>query len=341
MDVKAELYQKRAAKLLLAVSRGEDPYKMEEYELNRQCIPERLYKYHAVDDYTVDAMRNDYLYIAPASLMDDQFELALNVAEGIRDTEALHRFDDEYFAYYWDVVEHLSPVFGKEVRAMREALKDDFTVETADEYCRGILDRDPNFRSVYERFERLRNGNSYREDQEQFFRDLLSIREDYGLHSLTEDGKNQVMWCMYGADYKGIMIEYDMSAAPDEAVQGLVKVRYSGKREADPMKLYVDMMVSIVSGQHDMEYYLLARLEWMLKILATKNTEWGFQKEWRVISGPATKIKAPPVSAVYLGKRISDADRQRIYELSREKGFGLFTQEDDFNTMALRYSRIE
>ena len=31
MDVNAELYQKRAAKLLLAVSRGEDPYKMEEY----------------------------------------------------------------------------------------------------------------------------------------------------------------------------------------------------------------------------------------------------------------------------------------------------------------------
>lgn len=337
MSVSAGSYHKRAAKLLLSEVTGEDPYRMEEFKQNRECVPVYLYKYHGVDDYTLDALVNGYVYIASASLMDDQFELALNAADGIRDITELHLFDDRYIGYLWDTLAKQSPSFAKVIRSMREELSAGASVSDSVAYMRERIGEDPDLYEVRERLSELSGTAAYERYMKLFLEGILKVKEMFGIHSLTEDKYNQVMWCMYGSDYKGILIEYDMSTADDSFIKNLVKVHYSDFRDADPMKLFADMLVSVLLKTEGNEYYELKLLEWVLKVLATKNDEWSFQKEWRVISNPSEKIPSPKVSAIYLGKRISDEDREKVLSVAEARGIRILEQRDDFEKMTVCY----
>ena len=276
-----EVYQKRAARLFHAESMGVDPDSMNEFSLNRKCVPAYLYKYHAVDDYTVDALINSYVYIAPAHLMDDQFELALNMIEGIRDIEGLHRFDDKYIQYLCDTLENRSPEFRRDIGKMRKDLKGDLSVWNTDVYLKTIVAQDPEFKEISDWIESLSRGEEFKQYTGKFFDELQQVKSKFGFYSMTEDKYNQVMWSMYGSDYRGILIEYDMSTAEDSFLKNLIKVRYPDSRDADPLKLFVDMLVSTLTDRMDQGNYQLQLLEWILKVIATKNTEWSFQKEWR------------------------------------------------------------
>ena len=46
--------------------------------LDASFFPKTLYKYMSFKDYTVEMIRDNYLYLSPAKLMDDQFDCSLN-----------------------------------------------------------------------------------------------------------------------------------------------------------------------------------------------------------------------------------------------------------------------
>jgi hypothetical protein len=223
---------------------------------------------------------------------------------------------------------------------MREALGGDLSVSRTDSYIKDLVAADPEFSAVREKLTAVSTREGYEQYVERFLDQLLRIKEEFGLYSMTEDKYNQVMWTMYGSDYRGILIEYDMSTAQDSFIKDLVAVRYSDSRDADPLKLFVDMVVSFLAESKGQSCYRLQLLEWMIKVLATKNSEWSFQKEWREISRPAEKVPSPRVSAIYLGKRISDEDRERVTAVAEEKGIALYEQKDNFEQMTIRYEKL-
>ena len=303
-----DLYHRHAARILSLQERGIDVSTLADYLDNLQNIPDRLYKYRSANEYNFDSIANDYLYIPSADLMDDQFELAMSTVGRINfdDREEIEK---TYLPYYLDHLKKDDLKQAEKYAAQADRFRSALSLKSRDQYVVELLDL------------------------------LGKIRSRLGIFSLSEEGDSQVMWQMYGDNYKGFMIAYDMTSLPDRYAKKIVKVKYAEERKADPLKLYVDMLVGKAKGM-GLEQ-LPGLFEWILGVLATKNTEWAFQKEWRIIGKNAEKIKSPKIDAVYMGKNIKEENRTRLKQLSREKGFRLYDQYDDYERMAIRYKEAE
>ena len=48
-----------------------------EHKTHLDLVPTTLYKYRPINDYTLDSIANNYLYLAPLNKMDDPFEGAV------------------------------------------------------------------------------------------------------------------------------------------------------------------------------------------------------------------------------------------------------------------------
>lgn len=49
-----------------------------------------------------------------------------------------------------------------------------------------------------------------------------------------------------------------------------------------------------------------------IRLFLTKDEEWSYQSEWRLLGDARQRLHAPPVSAVFLGKNIIEQDKQQI-----------------------------
>ena len=87
-------------------------------------------------------------------------------------------------------------------------------------------------------------------------------------------------------------------------------------------------------------WQLMKFFEDYFKILSTKNAEWSFQKEWRIIGKPCTKLTIPKIKKIYLGKNIKSENKDFILSLANELDFEVYMQEDDYENLTFRYVKI-
>ena len=60
-----------------------------------------------------------------------------------------------------------------------------------------------------------------------------------------------------------------------------------------------------------------------IRLFLTKNTIWQYQKEWRIIGNANEKIKAPKISAVHIGKKISKENRIKMEQFCIPRNIAL------------------
>ena len=65
-------------------------------KLDTSYFPKILYKYMSFKDYTVEKIKDNYLYLSPIELMDDQFDCALNFDVDYY----LNHSEDEIMAFF-------------------------------------------------------------------------------------------------------------------------------------------------------------------------------------------------------------------------------------------------
>jgi Protein of unknown function (DUF2971) len=94
-----------------------------------------------------------------------------------------------------------------------------------------------------------------------------SLGQTFGIFSLTEDATHPVMWSHYASQHYGIVVELDethpwfeQKLSPVDELRHLVKVAY-------------------VQNPHARTWKQLNGLD----VLYTKNSEWAYEKEWRII----------------------------------------------------------
>lgn len=51
-----------------------------------------------------------------------------------------------------------------------------------------------------------------------------------------------------------------------------------------------------------------------MRLFLTKNTKWEQQKEWRLIGVARGKMPAPIIKRIYLGKKITADNKQKIIQ---------------------------
>ena len=310
-------------------------------------LPKSFFKYRRFDKYTSEMIEEQYLYLAPADTLDDPCECLFDfdLSELFDDKGAMTSF------CYQTIVEAV-------ISFVPEGQK-----EKAREYAYSCVNPDYTFnrRKAIEIFqqhpEELRGidavklinalsecsdlSNSPQLDQS--FSKLLCIARDaqkeIGVCSLTENPKSQVMWAMYGGTYEGYCVEYDF-ANDVEAAINTFPVIYEDARTNNVttvlMQLFLSGLVEQLSNgklETDQTQYF--------RLLLTKNEEWAFQDEWRVLDAANTKVAAPPIKAIYIGHKASQRNVDLILDLAKKHGFDVYRTKINPKTLEVDFENID
>ena len=143
----------------------------------------------------------------------------------------------------------------------------------------------------------------------------IDARQYMGICSLSELADSAQMWEKYADDASGYCVEYDMTDYQE--VDLLYPVVYQDERNINIINNIVlsyvgEMILKLSCGKVDADCSSYARM------FLTKNTEWTYQKEWRLLGDANQKIQAPKISAVCLGRNVSQEHKQEMIRFCNE-----------------------
>jgi hypothetical protein len=156
-----------------------------------------------------------------------------------------------------------------------------------------------------------------RPQMEKLFLAAYRAREDMGVCSLSQLKNCEDMWENYADNSAGYCVEYDMqNYAHNEAV---FPVFYQDERENNIlMTMLGDFIAQMILGISSGE--LNADRSRYVRMFLTKAEKWAYQKEWRILGDANTRIAAPPVKAIYLGKNINENNRVKMMQYCAGRG---------------------
>lgn len=142
---------------------------------------------------------------------------------------------------------------------------------------------------------------------------IRQLMADTSIFCLSEERDNILLWSHYGRDHTGVAIKFLALPSVDSPLILAEPVRYA---KAVPRLKYSSLL--------DFE---AARDELIRTITLTKSEVWAHEREWRIVAGLRDKAQtheiigfAPQeIGEVYLGCKISQADRNDIVDIVRRK----------------------
>ena len=291
-------------------------------KLNSQnpALPQLLYKYRPFDEYTFDMLDNTYLYLCPAKNLDDPSECTVSF-------DMLDYFDIESNRLNFHCVDLILEIIRP--HTSEENFNNVKSVIARTITSDGYVRRNYLLDSVFElekyapkedcialvnwlgNIPEMLDNPTIRPQMEKLFLAAYAAREEMGICSLSQLENSIEMWENYTNDSSGYCIEFDMSDySYNDAIFPVV---YDDERANNIVMTIVSDFIAqaiygISSGQ------LKADRSNYIRMFLTKETKWSYQKEWRIIGDGNTKIQAPKIKTIYLGKKVSDSNRQKMLE---------------------------
>lgn len=305
-------------------------------------IPKVLFKYKSFDKYTADILRNSEAFFCPASKLDDQFESAISISSKILNND-LDGYMRELMPY----------ILEKVVPASSEVLKKDDIVSyffngklNAPKFKSLVMKHDPSINhsqldmlvNFINKLQNVQNNKKLSKGLNK----LLNIKNEIGVFSMTTRANNQPMWAWYGKGYDGFVIEYNIEKyliEHEDMAKELKHVNYSGKRENNPMHIILNVFYESLYKALGIPHKKYDAENDIQLIVNTKSKDWNFQDEWRLFGKPETKTTIP-VNAVYVGVNASEANRDLIIKIAKEKGFTVYQQLNDYESTDIEFEKL-
>ena len=332
-------------KLLLSLS---VPYIREMSKLYDylELTPKQLFKYRSFDKYTWEMLEEPYAFLSPVKNLDDPFD-CLN-EPGIEDFYDIksNRLSNKGVSFLIDYF-----IKGNEVGGVTKAEIKRIALESMDD--RGV---DPerfanlasfvaqgssefqSFLVVLDTINENINGLMENTRINGFAESALFSSEKVGVCSLSELRDNKVMWSLYGKTYSGYCVEYEIPRTK-EIVSKLCPVIYTKRANNNFTEKFLRYAFSaLLRGASDGQFggdEIGASME----LFCTKDTDWSYQREWRIIGQPA-RHTVLPVKAVYLGFKVADSNKKRMIRLAKKKGFELYVMNPPDGSKRISYKRI-
>ena len=305
-------------------------------------IPRVLFKYKSFDKYTADILRNSEAFFCPASKLDDQFESAISISKRILNNDL-----DGY-------MRELMPfILEKIVPSSSEVLKN---TDIAAYFNNGKLNV-PKFKSLVLKHDssishsqldmlvnfinKLQNIQSNKKLCKAL-KKLMDIKNEIGVFSMTTRPNNQPMWAWYAKGYDGYVIEYNIEQylnEHDEMAKDLKYVNYSDKRENNPMHIILNAFYEALYKSLGIPHKKYDAEKDIQSIVNTKSRDWNFQDEWRLFGKPETKTIIP-INAIYIGVNSSEANRDFIIKIAKEKGYKVYQQLNDCESTDIEFEKL-
>lgn len=295
-------------------------------KMNRQNVPtpQFLYKYRPFDEFTFDMLDNGYVYFCPAERLDDPSECKVDFS--VQDLYDIATGQLK-FKCVDNLLELVKPLTSEDNFRQIKAIvyrtltptglvKRNYLLEAsfAMQKLAPGMDIAPLINFLGNIPEKL-DEPELKQNIEKLFFIAHDARRDMGICSLSELQNSPAMWQNYADDSKGYCIEYDMKDY--ENMYALFPVVYQDNRESNIVTSILsafigEMIFGMSSGR------IAADKSQFIRLFLTKDLEWSYQKEWRLLGDTNQKLSAPTIHAIYLGKNMTEQDKQQMINYCTE-----------------------
>ncbi len=309
--------------------------------------PKTLFKYRKFDEYAFDMIEKEYVYLAPAGSLDDPFDCLTNIdLENIYEPNSFN-LSREIVEYIVDVI-FSHPHSGEIEKQKMLEMIDESIVNGM--ICNDVLmkELDKNNMLTNEQKHIFLNTminiqntiSTITEDDnlKNLFMVLMQSKEKVGVCSFTTKRDNKPMWSLYADTYKGYCIEYETPFTED-ILPNLCPVIYTKEVDDNIIKKMVKFSLETIirfisSGQIKTEMGCFAELT------CTKDSDWEYQDEWRLVGDANSKAKQFKIKNIYLGFDVSKENENKILEYASSFGFGVYKMDKPSGTKLIKYLRL-
>lgn len=312
-------------------------------------VPSQLFRYRECSDLTFDAFNKDILFASTSDEFNDPYD-------------CLFRYDKKGLQH--SIMQALSKEF---IFALRDYLRsgNNFPSELNSFYTKEFLDyartsiKDAsdsdiqNSEVLYSKFRKEFNDNYEKRIDET----VESVKRNAYIACFSETIHSVTMWSHYAKFHKGFALAYDLR---DMQMRCL---------NCDKLKLCEKAVINNIypviydKNRYDATNYLISAICKKLglpintpdllavtKCQLYKSTQWGYEKEWRLI---LTLMKDSPVEnfygienvsprAIYYGSKISPINKKILHIIAKEKGiveYQMYIDDKSYN-YSIQYKRI-
>lgn len=309
-------------------------------------MPKILYKYRSFDQFTLEMLEESYVYLAPVKDLDDPFDCLTNPGVDGSTKDDNVSVGLAMIDYVVDIVCKLGNV-KIDKKEIKKLIKKSYS---NGEYNEGEAKKAFSNTSLMNSTEKqmlldcLRNIDNFTktlvEDKamESLAKMSFNSGETVGVFSASTKRDNKVMWSLYGDEYKGYCIEYDI---PNDPVVrfNLCPVMYKRNDDNNFIRKVVKLAIANII-RFASEGELNNGIGCMNELFCTKDTDWSFQDEWRLIGNARDHCKKLKVKAVYLGYKVERKNLEMIKKTANSKGFKVFVMDGPKGKKKITYSEL-
>ncbi len=365
-----ELYQKHI-ETIFGVKKIED-FSDEEtehaFENLLKVLPNggKLYKYRSFEkgkfEYYYDALKNGYMWFPQADNLNDDFDTVLRFNPIVEAENIKNYLIANPRLYFKAIMTYSSEPIKignteKEQKAFQEVVEcyDLNTGELNKQKARKLLvqkgvstqvalkylDEVDTFITQFI----LNNKDALEKVAQNFVNINLAIRRDSYIYSMSETYQSNPMWAFYSNNNQGFCIEYDFNKAKSidldkkKMLLYIYAVIYSNEVKEYS---FVDNLKYIFTGKKDKDLYLKANLNLFTQLM-TKQEDWSFEKEWRIMLNNLEDNKVPfdLVSSIVIDERVLETEEaQSLIDLCKERNWGVLIRKTQYINVAHKYEEL-
>lgn len=309
-------------------------------------MPKILYKYRSFDKYTKEMLEEPYVFLAPVKDLDDPFDCLTNPGVKPDQKDDLNSIGLSMLDYVIDIVCSLgnTTINKKEVKTIipKCYVNGEYNEDNARTAFRETAlipeDQKEMLLGVFRNIDEVTKTIVEDKSMENLAKISIDPSDKVGICSLSTKRDNKVMWSLYGKKYKGYCVEYEIPN--DEEIRfNLCPTIY--KRNDDNnlirkmVKLGVANCIRFMS-----EGKFNSGIGCINELFCTKDTDWAYQDEWRLIGDAGVHCTKLKVKAVYTGFKVTDNNLQKIKRIGKKKGFKVFIMNAPKGKKRITYSEI-
>ena len=311
--------------------------------------PETFYKYKKFDKWTFDIIEKKYAYLSQVKDLDDPFDCLSDFdTSKIMSTEnktiskmflkhIIKESKTQLTKRQHEIVEECVSAFKPgddfETDRIYNALKDE-----------GIPDNIINEQILcYKNLVNLSDTYNDNGTFEPFLQILKDPGKNIGVCALSEINDNKVLWSLYGKRYKGFCIEYSIKPT-QSARRFLFPVIYSRKPNNNFTEKLFDTAYAEMNRQIVNRLFLLnsqiPSVGAIYELFCTKDIDWAYQKEWRIIGKGDSHFTEVDIKAVYLGFDVAKTNEAKMIRCAKKYGFDLYKMKAPDGKKKIRFYKI-
>lgn len=309
-------------------------------------MPRILYKYRSFDEYSFEMLEDSYAYLAPVKDLDDPFDcLTYPGIEGNDDNDQ-NSVGLAMIDYVMDVVCNLGNVKINKRETKKMVLASYENGEFNEIKAQAAVERyariPPEHKEILMFVLRNLDNTTKTIIESQSIKDLstmtLNPGNTIGICSLSTKRDNKAMWSLYSNKYKGYCIEYEIPN--DKGIRfNLCPVIYKKNEDNNYLRKLVKLAIANCIRVFS-EGMLNRGVGCLNELYCTKDRDWSYQDEWRLIGNAGYHCKKLKVKAIYLGFMAEIKHIDEIKRIALEKGFNVYLMNAPRGQKKITYTQL-